>query len=156
MYISTRRATDPLQGLRRLNSMLDEAFAWPARREDGTLTANWTPACDIFEDKDSVRIVAEVPGVKPEDVKLSIENNILTIRGEKQQQTEQKGERAHRFERSYGVFERTFALPSTVDADRIEATYADGVLTVVIPKAERAKPREIHVKVNREVPSQTA
>lgn len=149
MYI-TRRATDPYQGLRRLNSILDEAFSWPVQREDGALTSSWMPPCDIFEDNDNVRIVAEVPGVKAEDVKLSIENNVLTIRGEKQQRSEQKDERAHRYERSYGLFERSFALPSTVDPDRIEATYDAGVLTVLLPKAERAKPREIHVKVNRD------
>jgi HSP20 family protein len=92
--------------------------------------------------------VAEVPGVRPEDVKLSIENNLLTIRGEKKQQAEEKSERVHRYERSYGVFERTFSLPTTVDPERIAASYTNGILTVTIPKAERARPREIPVKVS--------
>ena len=72
----------------------------------------------MFEDKDSVKIVTEIPGVKPEDVKISIENQVLTIRGEKKQVAEEKTERVHRYERSYGVFERSFALPNLVDADK--------------------------------------
>jgi HSP20 family protein len=88
-----------------------------------------------------------VPGVRPEDVKISIENSLLTIRGEKQQQAEETAERVHRYERSYGTFERTFALPTTVDPEKIDASYTHGLLTVTIPKAERARPREIPVKV---------
>ncbi|HET6579541.1 MAG TPA: Hsp20/alpha crystallin family protein [Gemmatimonadales bacterium] len=144
-----RRPLDSMTSLRRLNSVLDEAFnAWPFQsQESGTLTSSWLPACDVFEDKDAVKIVAEVPGVRPEDVKISLENNLLTIRGEKKQQAEEKNERVHRYERSYGTFERTFSLPSTVDPDRIAANYEHGILTVSIPKAERARPREIPVKV---------
>lgn len=106
------------------------------------------PACDVFEDKDAVKIVAEVPGVSPEDVRLSLENNLLTIRGEKKQQAEERTERVHRYERTYGSFERTFALPNSVDPEKIAAQYESGILTVVIPKAERARPREIPVKVS--------
>jgi HSP20 family protein len=144
-----RRPLDSITSLRRLNSVLDEAFnAWPFQnQESGTLTSSWLPACDVFEDKDAVKIVAEVPGVRPEDVKISLENNLLSIRGEKKQQAEEKNERVHRYERSYGTFERTFSLPSTVDPDRIAANYEHGILTVSIPKAERARPREIPVKV---------
>jgi HSP20 family protein len=144
-----RRPLDSLTSLRRLNSVLDEAFnAWPFQnQESGALTASWLPACDVSEDKDVVKIVAEVPGVRPEDVKISLENNLLTIRGEKKQDAEEKNERVHRYERSYGAFERTFSLPSTVDPDRIVADYQHGILTVSIPKVERARPREIPVKV---------
>jgi len=81
-------------------------------------------------------------------VQLSIENNVLTIRGEKKQTAEEKTERLHRYERTYGVFERAFALPSTVDPEKIEAKVEAGVLSVVLPKAERARPREIPVKVS--------
>jgi HSP20 family protein len=87
----------------------------------------------------------ELPGVNADDVRLSLENNILTIRGEKKHQAEENNERVHRFERTYGMFERTFALPNTVDPEKIEARYENGVLFVTIPKAERAKPREIRV-----------
>ena len=151
MFVTTtRRQQEPLSSLRRLNSILDEAFgSWSMQsQENGALTAAWIPVCDVFEDKDAVKIVAEVPGVTPEDVKISLENNLLTIRGEKRQQAEEKTERVHRYERTYGAFERAFALPTTVDPEKIAANYANGVLTVTIPKAERARPREIPVKVS--------
>jgi HSP20 family protein len=145
MYVTTRRSPEAFNtGLRRLNSMLGEAFG--AADGDDAITSAWMPPCDVFEDKEAVRIIMEVPGVKPGDVKLSLENNMLTIRGEKKQVAEEKADRVHRYERSYGVFERSFALPSTVDTDRIEARYDNGVLTVALPKAERARPRQIEVK----------
>jgi len=137
---TTRRPLDGFQALRRLGNVLDEAF------ESGAITSAWHPAVDIFEDKDAVKIVVELPGVKPEDVKLSLENNLLTIRGEKKQEAEERNERVHRYERSYGSFERAFVLPSTVDGEKISAEYRDGVLTVTVPKAERARPREIPVR----------
>jgi hypothetical protein len=87
----------------------------------------------------------ELPGVNADDVKLSLESNVLTIMGEKRQQSEETNERVHRYERSYGTFERTFVLPNTVDPEKIEAHYENGVLHVSIPKAERARPREIRV-----------
>ena len=150
VYLTNRRAVDPFPGLRRLNSILDDAFTtWPFQREENrALTAAWTPAVDVFEDKDSVKIIAELPGVKPEDVKLLIENNVLTLRGEKKQVAEEKTERVHRYERAYGMFERSFALPNTVEAERAEARYDNGLLTVQLPKVERARPREIPVKVS--------
>ncbi len=147
MYLS-RGSNDPYSSLRRLGSLLDEAFSSRQHGNEGSaLTSSWLPACDIFEDKDAVRIVAEIPGVSPDDVKLSVENNMLTIRGEKRQAEEKESERVHRYERSYGRFERTFALPATVDTDRIEAHYGDGLLTIVLPKSERARPREIPVRM---------
>lgn len=151
MYVTTaRRPLDGMTSLRRLNTSLDEAFnAWPFQpQENGSLTSSWLPPCDVFEDKNAVKIVAEIPGVDAESVKISLENNLLTLRGEKQQQAEAQSERVHRYERSYGVFERTFSLPTSVDPDKIDAQYAKGVLTITIPKAERARPREIPVKVS--------
>lgn len=144
--MTTRRPTEPWQSLRLLSTALDEAFG--TLQDDGrTVTASWYPACDVFEDKEAIKIIAEVPGVTPEDVKISLENNLLTIRGEKKQQAEERTERVHRYERTYGVFERSFSLPSTVDADRIQASYQNGTLTVSVPKVERARPREIPVEV---------
>jgi HSP20 family protein len=150
MYVTTRRNGDSFNSLRRLNSLLGEAFnAWPASSESGdAITSAWLPPCDVFEDKEAVRIVMEVPGVNPEDVKLSLENNMLTIRGEKKQVAEEKADRVHRYERTYGVFERAFALPGSVDPEKIEARYSNGVLTVELPKAERARPRQIEVKTS--------
>jgi HSP20 family protein len=145
---TTRRPLENFHTLRRLNNVLDEAFnTWPFQQnEGGAITSAWYPAVDVFEDTNTVKIVAELPGVKPEDVKLSLESNTLTIRGEKKQQAEERNERVHRYERSYGSFERAFLLPSTVDGEKISAEYRDGVLTVTVPKAERARPREIPVR----------
>ena len=147
---TTRRPFESFQTLRRLNNVLDEAFGtWPFQQdESGAITSAWHPAVDVLEDRDAVKIVAELPGVKPEDVKLSLENSLLTIRGEKKQEAEERTERGHRYERSYGSFERTFMLPSTVDADKISAEYRNGVLTIAVPKAEPARPREIPVRAS--------
>lgn len=91
--------------------------------------------------------MAELPGVRPEDVRISLENSTLTLRGEKKQVAEENTERVHRYERAYGTFERTFTLPSTVDHERIQADYENGILTVTLPKVERARPKEIPVSV---------
>ena len=134
-----------LGGLQRLNRMLDEAFGgWPSM-QGGTLTSAWIPACDVCEDRDTVTISVELPGVRPEDVKLTVENNVLTVRGEKREETRSDQEQTHRAERAYGWFERAFALPSTVDPEQIEARYENGILRITIRKAERARPREIPV-----------
>jgi HSP20 family protein len=125
MFITSRRPLDPFTNLRRLNSVLDEALgAWSA--QESLPASSWFPACDVFEDKDAVKLLAELPGVRPEDVKLSVENNLLTIRGEKQQQSGERSGRVHSFERSYGRFERSFALPSTIDPDRISVSLSMG------------------------------
>ena len=109
--------------------------------------ATWVPPVDIFEDAEGLRIIAEVPGVKPEDVKISLEDNVLTIKGAKQQVAEERTERVHRYERTYGTFKRSFTLPATVDASNVKATYGHGVLTVTLPKVEKGKPRQIEVQV---------
>jgi HSP20 family protein len=134
-------------GLQRLNRMLDEAFAgWPFPEGAGVLTSAWVPACDVCEDRDTVTISLEIPGVRPEDVKLTVENNILTIRGEKREENRTEQPQMHRYERSYGSFERSFSLPSAVDPEGIDARYEHGILRITIPKAESARPREIPVK----------
>jgi HSP20 family protein len=109
--------------------------------------ATWLPLVDIFEETDEIRLVAEVPGVKPEDVKISVEGNLLTIRGTKEQVAEEKAERVHRYERTYGAFERTFTLAASIDPSKIKATYNLGVLTITLPKAETAKPHLIKVEI---------
>ena len=132
-------------GVRRLNALLDEAISgWPVG--NGVAPSAWLPSVDVFEDKESLKIVAELPGLKPEDVKITLENSTLTLRGEKKQVAEEKTERVHRYERSYGSFERSFSLPNTVDVEKVEAGFENGVLTITLPKAEKAKPREIAVK----------
>lgn len=152
MFITTRDTNrDAAAGLTtvssRLNRLLNDAFGgldWQYRDSAG---ASWVPPVDIFEENDAIRIMAELPGVRPEDVKLSLESNVLTIHGQKQQVAEERTERVHRYERAYGSFERTFTLPASVDANNIKATYDVGVLTVTLPKVERARPRQIQVEV---------
>ena len=122
-------------------------FPWP---EPEAATAAWLPLVDIFEEPDAIRLVAEVPGVHPEDVKISVERNLLTIRGTKEQVVDEKVERVYRNERTYGDFERSFTLSASVDSSRIKATYNLGVLTVTLPKAETAKPYLIKVEVTPE------
>ena len=122
-------------------------FEWPVPE---AATAAWLPLVDIFEEPDVIRLVAEVPGVKPEDVKISVEGNLLTIRGTKEQAAEEKAEKVHRYERTYGAFERTFRLSASIDPNKIKATYNLGVLTITVPKAETAKARLIKVEVTPE------
>lgn len=139
---------EQLQG-RRFTQFMNETFGPGFFGDHGTLASAWVPAVDVFEDQEAIKITAELPGVKPEDVKISLEHSTLTLRGEKKQRAEEKMERVHRYERTYGMFERTFTLPTTVDHERIEANYGDGILTVTLPKVERARPKEIPVKVGR-------
>jgi HSP20 family protein len=146
MAVTRYRDPASLFGLQRLNRILDEAFAGAAFPEQGSvITSTLFAPTDVSEDENALQITMELPGVDPDNVRLSLENNVLTIRGEKKQQFDENNERVHRFERVYGVFERTFVLPNTVDPERIEARFENGVLIVRIPKAERAKPREIRV-----------
>jgi HSP20 family protein len=155
MAINRYREPASLFGLQRLNRILDEAFAGlPFSEQGNVITSTWFAPTDVSEDENSLRITMELPGVDPNDVRLSLENNVLTIRGEKKQQVDDTNERVHRFERTYGMFERTFVLPNTVDSERIDARYENGVLQVTLPKAERAKPREIRVNASGSSASQ--
>jgi HSP20 family protein len=149
MAINRYREPSSLFGLQRLNRILDEAFGGlPFPEQGSVITSSWFAPTDVSEDENSLRISMELPGVDANDVRLSLENNVLTIRGEKKAELEDARERVHRTERTYGFFERTFVLPNTVDPDRIDARYENGVLLVTIPKAERAKPREIRVNAS--------
>ena len=105
----------------------------------------WFPPVDIHEEKDTIVLRAEIPGINREDIELSVENGTLTLRGEKKQEKQVESENAFRQERFYGSFVRSFVLPSLIDSDRIQATYRDGVLEVVVPKAEEAKPKKIKI-----------
>jgi HSP20 family protein len=122
-------------------------FEWPVPE---AATTAWLPLVDIFEEPDVIRLVAEVPGVRPEDVTIAVENNLLTIKGTKEQVAETKAEKVHRYERTYGAFERTFRLSASIDPSKIKATYNLGVLTITLPKAETARPHLIKVEVSPE------
>jgi HSP20 family protein len=129
---------DPFAELNRFQRELSRSY--------DSATQTFAPAVDIFEDKESIQVRAELPGVKNEDVKVDVENNILTLRGERKLEQEDKRENYHRVERWYGAFTRQFMLPRTVDSDHIDAQLKDGVLTVRLPKKAEIKPRAIAVK----------
>jgi len=137
---------DPLQQLvamsNRLNGTLNDPYM--PRTED--TFGSWTPPVDIFEKQDHLIIRAEIPGVQKEDMDLRIENGVLTLHGERKPDTEIREDTAHRVERVYGMFTRSFTLPTTVDAAKVAATYKDGILEVSIPKAETAKPKQVEIK----------
>ncbi len=117
------------------------------RNEEGTENALWAPSVDIAEDKEAVKITAELPGMRQGDVKINVENGVLTLRGERKFSDETKKENYCRIERSYGAFSRSFSLPPTVEPDRIKATMKDGLLEILVPKKEEAKPKEIQIEV---------
>lgn len=151
--ITRRPMRDPmLDMLYNLERRMGKYFTEPLGLSDWWMTPEiagtaWVPAVDIFEEPDILRIVAEIPGVKPEDVKISVEGNVLTIQGKKEQVAEEKAEKVHRYERTYGEFERSFTLPATVNAEAIKAAYGHGLLTLTLPKLEKAKARQIKVEV---------
>ena len=130
----------------RITRALNEALGRTEWQGGDNVGAAWVPPVDIFEESNGIRIMLEVPGVRAEDVKISLEGHVLTIRGHKAQVAEERTERVHRYERVYGAFERTFTLPASVDAGAIKATYDLGVLCVTLPKLEQARARQIPVE----------
>ena len=132
----------------RLSSLLGRA---PVRRQDGQeesiTVAEWAPLVDITEDDKEYLIKAELPEVKKDEVKVAVENGVLTITGERKFEKEEKNKKYHRVERAYGSFVRTFIVPDDADADKVTAEFKDGVLKVHLPKSEKAKPKQIEVKV---------
>ena len=126
----------------RLNRTLNDPYT--PRAEDAF--GAWAPPVDIFEKHDCLVIRAEIPGVQKEDMDVRIENGVLTLHGERKQDTEVREENAHRLERVYGMFTRSFSLPTMVDAAKVTATYKDGVLEVSVPKVETAKPKQVEIK----------
>lgn len=115
--------------------------------DEGALATTWVPAVDILEQDDSYTFEAELPGLNKEDVKISVQDNILTLRGEKKDERKESKKGYLRMETNYGSFSRSFTLPTTINASKIEAEYKDGVLKIHIPKAEEAKSKLIDVKV---------
>jgi HSP20 family protein len=121
-------------------------------RSEGPVSSGWYPVVDVRETKDALELKAELPGVSIDDVDVSVENGVLTVAGEKKQEWQGGGEGSgfHVLERRFGRFERRFTLPRSVDSDKVSAHFDHGVLTVALPKVEKAKPRRIEVKVGVE------
>jgi HSP20 family protein len=141
---------DHFRELEDMSERLNRVFSRPTLRNGGkeNLTvADWMPTVDISETDGEYLIKAELPEVRKEDVKVTVENGVLTLQGERRQEKEEKGKRFHRVERSYGSFVRSFTLPESVDESGVRAEYKDGVLNLHLPKTEKVKPKSIDVKV---------
>jgi HSP20 family protein len=145
MALTTR--WDPFRDMQRVQDEMNRLF------DDRMLARNsesvgWTPNVDIFEDEEAVSLRFELAGVEPKDVDIRFENGVLTLRGERKLEREDKRENYHRVEVSYGTFTRSFSLPGTIDAEKIRAESKNGVLAVQLPKKPEAKPKSIQVKVS--------
>lgn len=138
----------PINGLslpRELDRWMDDALgslSWGR----GENLRSWNPAVDVSETPEHLVLHLEVPGMSRDQIKISVENNVLTVRGEKQQEATQENESWYRTERSYGSFERSFSLPTHVDSDNVRASLENGVLTIKLPRREEARPREIAIE----------
>jgi HSP20 family protein len=144
---------EPFRGASTLHEQLNRVFGDAFRREESNLTT-WAPAVDILGTEHELVVKADLPEVDPKDLDIRVENNILTIRGERKFQKQVNENNYLRVERSYGSFARSFSLANTVNSEAIRADYQNGVLTLNIPKREEAKPKQI--KVNVGTPAVTA
>lgn len=131
----------------RLFSEMDRAFRDFSLPAFGWNIESSLPAADVVETADAVTVRIDLPGHDPKNIQVNVEDDLLTVRSERKAESEDKGETWHRSERSYGVYARSFALPASVDADKAEARYEHGVLSVTLPKREEARPKTIAVKV---------
>lgn len=140
---------DPFAEIADLRRMTDQVFGEFFGRTPFEMAATeglWSPMVDVYETKDGIRLTAELPGVKQEDIQVAIEGDTLTLKGERKRETEVKEDQYYRIERSYGKFQRSILLPSVVDANQVKATYRDGVLEIQLPKKEEARPKAIKVE----------
>ena len=145
---------DPFRELEEMSDRLNRVFArsnlaTQAGNRDAFSSFDWAPSVDIAETAEAFEIKAELPDVKKEDVKVTVEDGELRISGERKQEKEERGKKYHRVERSYGSFMRSFTLPDNVDDAKLTAEYKDGLLNVRLPKTEKAAPKAIAVKVSR-------
>jgi HSP20 family protein len=139
---------DPFRELEGFHARLNRLFGEsPARPDDEGLLTNWVPPVDIQETDQEYVVKADLPDIKKDDVKVELNDGVLTVKGERKQEKEEKGKRFHRTERTYGEFMRRFVLPTEVDAPKVAADFKDGVLTVHLPKNAAAKPKAVEIKV---------
>jgi HSP20 family protein len=139
---------DPFREMENVVDLYNRALSWPRRGSQEVMApGDWAPRVDIAETDKEFSIKAEIPEVKKEDVKVSVDNGVLTIKGERKQEKEEKNKKFHRIERFYGSFTRSFTLPDNVDESKIEASFKDGVLNLSIPKTAETKPKAIDVKI---------
>src|SRR5438046_2784753 len=150
--MQTRTRSEPFREMEDFQNRLSTLFGRPLRRSNGhgredITLADWTPLADITEDDKEYLIKAELPEMKKEEVKVTVENGVLTISGERKFEQEEKKKKYHRVERGYGTFMRSFTLPDDADFNKVNAQFKNGVLMVHVPKSERAQPKQIEVKV---------
>ncbi len=132
-----------------MNRMFDRFLSREGWEDDESLSkANWYPSVDVSENKDEFVITAELPGMKKDDVQITFANNVLKIEGERNKEEEKQDTNYHRVERSYGKFVRSFQVPSQIQGDKIGADFKNGILTIHLPKAEAAKPKEVEIKIS--------
>jgi len=133
-----------------LRDEIDRLFESPLTELTRTsqLLSGWTPALDVYEEKDNFVVKAELPGMKKEDIEVSLHDGSVSISGERKTESKHEDAEVYRTERFFGRFQRTITLPTAVAADKVKAAYKDGVLTVTLPKTEEAKPKQIDVSVN--------
>jgi len=131
----------------RMNRLFSEVLSRSPIGEEEISRGAWVPAVDIFETPESIVLKAELPGITKDDIFVEVKDNTLSLKGEKKFEKEVKEENYHRVERSYGSFQRAFTLPSTVQQDKVKAKFKDGILQIVLPKVEEAKPKQIKVEV---------
>jgi HSP20 family protein len=140
----------PTQEIKNLQNHISRAFEPFARfvgADEDLVSGAWVPAVDVAETQEKIIVRAELPGMKQEDIHIEFENGMLTLRGERTIE-KSEGTTWHRVERTYGAFSRSFTLPRTVDAEKITASYREGVLEIDVPKREEAKPKQIQIAVN--------
>lgn len=140
----------PFRELTTLRDEMDKLWnrffgEWPSTE---LFRGEWAPSLDVSETKDNIVVKAEIPGMDAKDIDISLTNDVLTIRGEKKREKEEKDENYHRVERSYGTFTRSIRLPVDVESNKIKAMHKNGVLTITLPKSEKAKSKEIKIKVD--------
>ena len=131
----------------RLNRMMSRPALPRTNAKETMVVADWVPSVDVSETEGAYQIKAEIPDVKKEDVKVTLEEGVLTIQGERRQEKEESGKKFHRVECSYGRFVRSFTLPDLVDEEKVKAEFKDGVMNLQLPKSKKVKPKAIEVKV---------
>ncbi len=143
---------NPFNELEDISNRLNQIFGRPAAQSEAgqqmLKMADWAPSVDISETDKAFLIKAEIPEVKKEDVKVTIDNGMITIHGERKMEKEEKGKRFHRIERSYGSFVRSFRLPDGVDESKTKAEFKDGMINVTLPKSEKAKTKSVEIAVS--------
>lgn len=147
MTITKYNPMRDLMGLsERLNRMFEDMGGF---RGENEITGSWVPAVDVYESEHAIEIKADLPGMTEKDIDITVENNTLTIKGERRFENDEKKDHYHRIERQYGSFYRSFQLPNTVDVTKVKANFKSGILELTLPKREETKPKKIEINISK-------